>query len=131
MFILAPLGAVFGLFAVFVATRPSAFRIERSLTIDATPGALFRLVNDFHEWVAWSPWEKTDPAMTRTYEGAPAGKGAIYRWSGNSKAGQGVMTIRETTADARIEIELQFIKPFAATNTAIFTFEPTGSGTRV
>ncbi len=129
--ILIGLGSLLGLFVVYVATRPGAFRIERSTTIDASPAKVFALINDFHEWAKWSPWEKIDPSMAKTYEGSEAGKGAVYRWSGDNKAGQGVMTILESAADSRIEIELAFLKPFQATNKAIFTLEPEGSGTKV
>ena len=131
MYILGSLCALVGVFALFVTTRPAAFRITRSLTIDATPAAVFALINDFREWAAWSPWDQMDPSMTRTYEGPSAGKGAIYRWNGNNKVGQGSMTIQDTTSDSRVVVELRFVKPFAATNTATFTLEPSGSSTKV
>ncbi len=131
MFILAPIGAVLGLFALYVATRPGEFRTERSLDINASPATLFALINDFHEWAAWSPWEKMDPTMTKSYEGPSAGKGAVYRWHGNNKVGEGVMTILESNPDSRIDVQLQFIKPFAATNKAIFTLVQAGTSTKV
>lgn len=131
MYILYGLGSLLGLFSLYVATRPGAFRIERSLTIDAPPSKLFALINDFHEWAHWSPWEKMDPSMKKTFEGPASGKGAVYRWSGDDKVGQGVMTIQEAVADKRLEVELAFLKPFQATNRAIFTLEPDGSGTKV
>jgi hypothetical protein len=116
----------------FVATRPATFRIERSLLMTAPPAAVFNQVNDFHRWDEWSPWAKIDPSMAQTYEGEPSGKGAIYTWnSKDPKAGQGRMEIMESIPNTSIIIKLQFIKPFAATNTAEFAFTPSGTGTNV
>ncbi|MCA9774978.1 MAG: SRPBCC family protein, partial [Myxococcales bacterium] len=118
-------------FVVIVAKRPAEFRIERAATIAAPPEAVFPLVNDFHEWRAWSPWEERDPDMQRTYEGPPAGVGAIYAWSGNKDVGAGRNTITESRPNDRIGMKLEFMEPFEATNAVEFTFRPEGDGTRV
>jgi uncharacterized protein YndB with AHSA1/START domain len=118
-------------FIIVVALRPKEFRVARSATISAPPSAVFAQVNDFHKWEAWNPWGKIDPAMKQTYDGAPAGVGAIYTWTGNNEVGQGRMTITESRPSDLIRIELEFFKPFAATNTAEFTFQPDGNQTAV
>jgi uncharacterized protein YndB with AHSA1/START domain len=118
-------------FLIIVAMQPAEFRVERSATISAPASAVFAQVNDLHKWAAWSPYENRDPAMQRTFEGEPSGPGAIYKWSGNSEVGEGSMTIIESHPNERILIKLEFIKPFAATNTAEFTFEPQGDQTVV
>lgn len=120
-----------GAFAVFVALQPSDFRIERSAAIAAPPAAVFAQVNDFRRWQAWSPWEKLDPALKRSYEGADAGQGAQYAWQGNKDVGEGRMTILESRPGERVRIRLEFFKPFAATNTAEFSFKPSAGGTSV
>lgn len=117
--------------AVVVATRPDSFRVERSMEIAAPPAAVFPLVNDFHRWEGWSPWEKLDPSMKRTFEGAAAGTGAVYGWTGNDKVGAGRMTILDSQPDQHVAIKLEFIKPFASTNDTRFTLTPSGSGTRL
>jgi hypothetical protein len=111
-------------FAVLVARRPSEFRVVRSAIMAAPPAAVFAQVNDFRKWEAWNPWGKIDPAMKQTYEGAPAGTGAIYTWAGNREVGEGRMTITESRPNDLIGIKLEFFKPFAAVNTAEFTFTP-------
>lgn len=116
---------------VFVARQPEDFRIARSATIAAAPSAVFPEVDDFHRWDDWSPWARIDPAMKQTYSGPPSGKGSGYQWDGNSKAGAGAMTIVESKPPHRIVIQLEFLRPFKATNTAEFTFEPKGPGTEV
>jgi hypothetical protein len=87
------------------------------------------MVNDFHHWDRWSPWEKFDPAMKKTFEGPPAGPGAIYSWVGNKKVGEGRMTILESKAAEFVTMKLEFIKPFAATHQAMFKLAPTAGGT--
>ena len=118
-------------FVIVVATRPADFRITRSITIAAPPEAVFAQVNDFHKWDEWSPWAKLDPAMKQTYEGAPAGTGAIYSWAGNNEVGEGRMTITESRTNEMVGIKLEFLKPFAAVNTTEFSFAPEGNQTRV
>src|SRR5260221_894777 len=99
-------------------TRPDTFRVERSITIAAPAQTIFRLIDDFHAWGLWSPYEKLDPAMTRTYVGSESGLGAVYAWESKGKAGAGRMEIVRSTASTRIVIQLDFFKPFSARNTA-------------
>jgi hypothetical protein len=129
--ILAAIGAVAAVLGIVVARRPSEFRVSRTATIAAPAPVLFAQVNDFRNWAAWSPYEKRDPAMRKTYEGAPAGTGAVYTWSGNKEVGQGRTTITESRPSELIRIRLEFEKPFRATNTAEFAFKPEGQRTAV
>jgi len=117
-------------FVGVVATRPAHFHVERSAVIEAAPESAYARVEDFRAWTAWSPYEKLDANLQRTYEGRAAGVGAAYAWSGE-KAGAGRMTITGAERPSRIDIRLEFVKPFACTNTASFTFVPTGAGTKV
>jgi hypothetical protein len=116
---------------IYAATRPDTFRIERSATMQAPPDKVFPLINDFHNWANWSPWDKIDPALKRTYSGAASGKGAIYEWEGNKQVGQGRMEILDAPAPAKVQIQLDFLKPFEAHNTAEFTLAADGGGTNV
>jgi hypothetical protein len=121
--------ALVALLLVIVATRPADFRITRSAVIQASPAAVFAQVNDFHNWQAWSPWAKMDPDAKATFDGPTSGQGATFRWAGNSKVGEGNMTIAESRPNDVIRIDLEFLKPFAAKNIAEFTFKPVGDGT--
>jgi hypothetical protein len=116
---------------VVAAQKSDYFRVERSISVSASPAAAFAQVNDFHKWEAWNPWGKIDPAMKETYDGALSGVGASYSWTGNSKVGIGRMTLTESRPFEQIKIRLEFLKPFAATNTAEFTFKPNGNETIV
>ncbi len=114
--------------AVYVHAMPS-FENTRSTTIAAPPAAVHPLVADFHAWAKWSPWEKLDTDLKRTYSGSEKGVGARYAWAGK-KAGEGSMAITAATPE-RIEIDLSFVKPFKASNKAVFRFEAEAGSTRV
>src|ERR1039457_1351749 len=130
--ILIALVVVVAAFAIAVATRPAEFHIERSITACAPPASVFAQVNDLHAWAAWSPWEKLDPKMEKTHGGPPAGPGATYAWKSESgKVGQGRMTIEKSEAPVLVVVNLEFIKPFAATNTVTFRLEDATAGTKV
>jgi hypothetical protein len=125
------LAVIVVVFVVVVALRPSEFRVERAATMSAPPPVVFAQVNDFRKWDAWSPYARRDPAMKKSFEGALAGVGAIYTWSGNHEVGEGRTTIIESRPHDLIRIKLEFVRPFAATNTAEFTFRPEGERTAV
>lgn len=116
---------------IYAATKPDTFRVQRSASIKAPPDKIFAMINDLHGWSAWSPYEKKDPAMKRTFSGAQSGKGAVYEWDGNSNVGKGRMEVIEATAPSKVAIKLDFIKPFEGHNTAEFTMEPKGDNTVV
>src|SRR5258707_9347260 len=111
--VLIVVAGIIVLFAIIVALQPSDFRVTWSATMSAPPPAVFAQVNDFHKWEAWNPWGKIDPDMKVTYEGAPAGVGAIYTWVGNKEVGEGRMTIVDSNLSDLIQIKMDFLKPFA------------------
>ncbi|MDB5862840.1 MAG: hypothetical protein JWO70_646 [Betaproteobacteria bacterium] len=113
------------------ATKPDTFQVERSVSINAPPEKIFPLIDDLHNWTAWSPWEKKDPAMKRTYSGEARGKGAAYAWEGNKDVGMGRMEIAESSPTSKVTINLDFVKPFEAHNVVDFTLEPKGGTTSV
>jgi hypothetical protein len=114
---------------VVPAFRPDTFRVQRAATMKAPPEKIAANLSDFHAWTAWSPWERMDPAMKRTYAGAPKGKGATYAWE-SSKVGQGGMAITDVGA-SRVALDLDFVKPFEAHNKVEFSLTPKGDATDV
>lgn len=114
----------------YAATKPDVFRVERNINVKASPDKVHALINDFSHWGAWSPYEKKDPAMKRTFRGPNAGKGAAYAWDGDDSIGAGQMEVLES-APGRIVIKLDFVRPFEAHNVAEFTMQPAADGTDV
>ena len=116
---------------ILAISKPDIFRIQRVATIKAPAESIFALINDFHRWGSWSPWESKDPAMKRTFSGAESGKGAVYAWDGNKNVGSGRMEILDTSAPSKIVIKLDFFTPFEGHNTAEFTMLPQGDVTNI
>ena len=114
----------------YAATKPDTFRVQRSTSIKAAPEKIFALVNDLRSHGAWSPWEKKDPAMKRTYGGAASGKGAVYEWDGNRNIGQGRMEITDASP-SKVVFKMDFFKPFEAHNIAEIAMDPKGDSTNV
>ena len=116
---------------VVIALQPREYRVSRSITIAAPAPVVFAQVDDFHKWASWSPWATIDPGMKQSFEGAPAGVGAAYRWSGNREVGEGRMTIVESRPPELVRVKLDFEKPLAGTSVAEFVFRPEGDRTIV
>jgi hypothetical protein len=115
----------------YAATLPDSFRVERTISIKAPPEKIFPRINDFRQWTEWSPWEKLDPAMKRTYRGLGPGRGSAYAWEGNDKVGAGSMEILVSEPPLKIGIKLDFIRPFEGHNSAEFTLAGKGEFTDV
>ncbi len=113
---------------IYAATRPNTFIIQRTTSIVAPAARIHPLINDFHQWKQWSPYETKDPAMTRTFSGAASGKGSVYAWQGDKNVGTGRMEIIDSSM-SKVTVDLQFITPFKAHNTAEFSLVPNGDAT--
>jgi len=121
--------AAIAIFLIVVACQPADFRVMRTATMSAPVSAVFAQVNDFHQWEAWNPWGKIDPAAKQTYEGSPSGVGSVFSWAGNDQAGEGRMTLTESKPNVLIRIKLEFFKPMQGTNDVQFLFKPEGGRT--
>jgi len=129
--ILIGLAVIVAVILGLALTQPDSYTVTRTATIKAPPEKIIGYLNDFHQWQAWSPWEKLDPNMKRNFEGAPSGQGAVYGWTGNDEVGEGRMEITENTVPSKVAIKLDFIKPFQSSNVTTFTLQPQGDGTLV
>lgn len=116
---------------LFATTKPDTFMVQRTTTIKAPPERIFPLINDFSNWGQWSPWEKLDTAMTRSYSGPTSGVGAVYAWSGNKDVGSGRMEITESVPFSKVTLALDFLTPFESHNVTDFALVPSGDSTTV
>jgi uncharacterized protein YndB with AHSA1/START domain len=129
--IVAVLALAVAVVLILALRKPDILRVQRVASIHAPPEKVFALINDFHQWRAWSPYEDRDPNLQRTYSGANSGKGAVYEWRGNRNVGSGRMEILDAPPPQKVVIKLDFISPFEGHNTAEFTFVPQGDATQV
>ena len=118
-------------FAGYVALQPSHYALTRSTVVDVAPVVVFDHVNDFRKWEAWSPWAKLDPAATVSFAGPASGKGAVFKWAGNSQVGEGSMTIVDSRPGEAVAIKLAFVKPLEGESDVAFALQPEGGATRV
>ena len=129
-YIAITLVALMAIVLALAATKPDTFQVQRSASMQAPPDKILLQINDFHNWASWSPWEKLDPAMRKTFSGSPSGKGSVYAWEGNSKVGAGRMEILQATPNS-VTIQLDFLRPFPGHNVAEFTLAPQSGATQV
>jgi uncharacterized protein YndB with AHSA1/START domain len=124
---------IVGVGAIFILAlgQPNTFRVERSVVVNAPADKIFPLIADFHTWSRWSPFDKIDPDMQRTFSGAAQGKGAVYAWEGKGMAGIGRMEIVDATPPGKISIKLNFSKPMKTQNSVEYLLIPEGNGTKV
>lgn len=113
------------------ARRPDTFRVVRKAVIAASPETIYPHLGDFRAWAAWSPWEKKDPDMVRTFGTTTSGVGAFYGWNGNRQVGLGSMRITEAETPRHLALQLDFEKPMKASNRVDFTLTPVAGGTEV
>ncbi len=116
---------------VLALIKPDTFRVARTATIKASPDKIYPLIADFRSWTQWSPYEHRDPALKRTYRGTPGTVGQTYAWEGNRNVGRGSMTMFEAIAPSTVGLKLDFISPFEAHNTVVFSLVPQGDVTLV
>lgn len=129
--ILLTLIVIIAAILIYASTKPNTYRVERSISINATPEKVMPLIDDFHNWDKWSPWAHLDPNMKVTYGGSPSGKGAVYAWEGNNKVGAGRMEILDERAPGYADMQLDFYKPMKDTARTEFNLVPEGTGTQV
>jgi len=116
---------------VFASTRPDNYHVERATRMAAPAAVIFAQLEDFKAWPTWSPWEKKDPQMTKTFSGPPTGVGSSYAWKGNKEVGSGRMSIVVSEPPSHIRYQLEFLEPFAAVAATGFTLVPQGDQTLV
>ena len=129
--IILALAAIAAILLTVVALRPPEFRVTRSARFPGPPQNVFPHIADLRKWDAWSPWAKLDPAAKNSFAGAESGVGQAFSWSGNSKVGEGRMTITESRPSDLVRMRIEFRRPMTATNMTEFMLAPDGEQTTV
>ena len=122
--------AVVGLL-LYAASRPGNFHIQRSTHIAASAEKIYPYLSDFHKGQLWSPYEKKDPAMQRSFSGAENGRGSIYEFAGNREVGKGRLEIVETQEPTRVVLTLDMREPMQGHNVVTYSIRPDGAGSEV
>jgi uncharacterized protein YndB with AHSA1/START domain len=115
----------------YAASKPDAFRTQRSTTINAPAERIYPLIANLRQMNTWNPFVKPDPNITIEYRGPEAGKGAVHTWNGNRNVGEGSIEITEAVAYSKVDMRLLMLKPMKADNAVAFTLVPNGNATTV
>jgi len=106
---------LFGLLALVVLLviggllLPSSAHVQRTITINAPPSAVFDVVNSFKRFNEWSPWYELDPAARYVYSGPDQGVGARFEWASEKpEVGAGSQEIIASEPDKRVRAKLDF-----------------------
>jgi uncharacterized protein YndB with AHSA1/START domain len=116
---------------VIAATKPNSFRVERSITIHASPERVFSFINDLHSWEAWSADNEGDGTVQKIFSGPASGSGAMAEWYGGGRAGAAKMIITESVVPSKVSVKVDWLKPFEAHNLNEFTIYAQGGETKV
>ena len=116
--------------AVGIALQPSAFVVERTVSIDAPAARIYPRIASVREMDEWSPWVKMDPQMQTVYDGPDSGVGSRSSWEG-PQMGKGRLTVTAVDPTAAVEMKLEMLTPMEATNRVLFRLRPGNAGTDV
>jgi hypothetical protein len=119
-----------GVVAYAAATQPDTFRVQRAMIIEAPPEKLVGILSDLRRGAEWSPYEKKDLAMKKTFSGPASGPGSKLEWDGNSDVGAGSLTVTEVTP-ANIKLDLAMTRPINASHVVEYALAPQGNATNM
>lgn len=122
------IAALLALLIIIALALPATSRIEVSTRVDAHPGTVFALINDFRRVDLWAPWKAGDPNARIIYSGPPSGEGATVEWNGPI-VGSGTQTIVESRPHEHVETVLNPGEPGEARTR--FEIREEGAGSRV
>lgn len=111
--------------------KPDTFHVERKVTVAAAPEKVFPYLEDPQKALEWSPWEKKDPNIKKTFSGAAKGKGAVYAWEGNKEVGSGQLTITAVEPNKSVTMDLDFKTPMEGHSVAKYALSAAAGGTEV
>jgi hypothetical protein len=105
------------------------WKVERTVTIHAKPGAIHALVANLRNWPKWQPWMEEGLKKPIEYEGADAAVGSKMTWSSSSN-GEGSLTLTKSDPAHGLEYTTMMAE-FTEPGIGSIAFTPEGDSTRV
>ncbi|MGE4132391.1 MAG: SRPBCC family protein [Bdellovibrionales bacterium] len=131
-YVLGGIGVLIGVVLLLGILAPTDLHIERQIEIQKPREEVFAEIKMLRNHSKWSPWEKKDPNIIKSYSGTDGEVGFVASWEGNSEVGVGEQEIKAIQEGSRIDYELRFKKPMEDTSTAyLITEDAAGGGTLV
>jgi uncharacterized protein YndB with AHSA1/START domain len=119
--------ATVGGFLILAYTSPTAYAVEREVTINRSKEEVFAYLKYLKNSGEWTAWARRDPAMKTEYRGTDGQPGFVSSWKGTtSDTGEGEQEIKKVTEGERIDTELRFKEPWESKADAYVTTESVG-----
>ncbi|NCP64266.1 MAG: SRPBCC family protein [Paraglaciecola sp.] len=121
--------AIIIIFVLVGFALPSAYKVERSIVINAPASKIYQHIVDLKAWQQWGVWYQRDPDMQITYSGSTAQIGMTSTWL-SATQGNGEMQIIGLEDDHRLIYSLTFTD-MGMTSTGEFVLTPQDNATLV
>ncbi|TFF40137.1 SRPBCC family protein [Mucilaginibacter psychrotolerans] len=129
--ILAIIAAIILIVLLAAAFTKSDYEVERQITINKPVSQVFGYVRYLKNMDNYNKWVMRDPMARKDYRGQDGTVGFAYAWDGDKQAGQGEQLITKIEDARRIDVQIAFIRPFAAVSDSYMITEPTMDNTTV
>jgi len=120
LIVIVSLIALLLILALFVK---KGYIVQRNIIINKPKQEVFNYIKHIKNQDHFNKWTMTDPNMKKTYRGTDGSVGFVYGWNGNSKAGEGEQEIKGITEGEKLDLEVRFVRPFAAVAKTPFVTE--------
>jgi hypothetical protein len=97
--------------------------VRREIIIDAPTDNVFNYIKLLKNQDNFNKHAMAGSDRKREYKGTDGTVGFIYAWSGDKQAGEGEKEIKSIVEGKKIEAEIRFVKPMAATASIIMETE--------
>ena len=130
MIVIYILAALILLFLVAAAILPGKYNVEKQITISKPASVVFEHVANLSHYRDWNPWQKMEPGSKTEITGQSATPGHRFSWEGK-KIGVGSLTVKAVNPPKSVNLDLEFIKPFASKANDNWTFDESNGVTKV
>src|SRR5215212_3080129 len=121
--VLLVMAGVIGLLLIIALFMKREHYVKREIIINAPRQKVFDYVKLLQNQDEFNKHAMAGPDRKREFKGTDGTVGYIYAWSGNKNAGVGEKEIKNIIEGKRIEAEIRFVKPMAATASIIMETE--------
>lgn len=121
--ILVSVAGIIALLLIIALFMKREHYVRREIVINAPRQKVFDYVKLLKNQDQFNKHAMAGPDRKREYKGTDGTVGFIYSWSGNKSAGEGEKEIKNIVEGKRVETEIRFVKPMAATASIVMETE--------
>jgi hypothetical protein len=121
--ILLALAGIIALLLIIAFFMNRRHYVKREIVINAPRQKVFDYLKLLKNQDEFNKHAMAEPDRERAFRGTDGTVGYVYAWSGDKDAGEGEKEIKNIVEGKRIEIEIRFVKPMAATASIIMEMD--------